>query len=116
MPAGRAQVRQGGGPRPLFDSEGKYVPYYHNANAPFGVFADVNGDGSLRASIGFVGFSQRLRSSTSYRSWRSDPLLCVAYNPEHRETATGRGRGRRPEDGVLQIQLGPWSNPRRPGP
>jgi hypothetical protein len=94
----------------LFDSEGKYVPYYHNANAPFGVFADVNGDGLVESvQSGFVGLQPAATLLYVIPIVEKPmPLLCVAYNPEHRETATWAWQvADARKDGVLQIQLGP---------
>jgi hypothetical protein len=95
----------------LFDSDGKYVPFYLNANAPWGVFADVNGDGIVEnvRAISYGG----LRSAATVLlvipiMEKPVPLLCLAYNPKHRKTGTWAWQvADARKDGVLQIQLGP---------
>jgi hypothetical protein len=72
----------------LFDSDGKYVPFYQNANSISGVFADVNGDGIVEnVEAIFCG----LRPAATVICVipiveKPVPLLCLAYNPKNRKT------------------------------
>ncbi|HUX00288.1 MAG: YdjY domain-containing protein [Phycisphaerae bacterium] len=94
----------------LFDSDGKYVPFYKNANDPWGVFEDVNGDGIVENVESW--YCGELRSCTILHVIpiveKPMPLLCVAYNPKQRKTETWAWQmADAGKDGALQIQLGP---------
>jgi len=94
----------------LFDSDGKYVPFYRNANVISGVFADVNGDGIIE-NVEAIQYGLQHAATVIYVIpivEKPVPLLCLAYNPWNRKTEKWAWQAADArKDGVLQIQLGP---------